>query len=131
MDVLRDQVVHARLYPAVQDAVPVVADTGGVVIGDKMLQLGYVIKCSSEEMKALFPDLQTKIIPAEKLAVERSAGVGRQTSGSGWQTDVVPPPPLMSVVMSSTALAATGGGRGLMGEGDQREHCNNNAAFNQ
>jgi len=145
IDVLRDQIIHARLYPAVPDAVPVVADTGGVVIGDKMLQLGYVVRCSPEEMKTLFPELQNKIIPAMKLSddtqpaagkqwKQRPVGTGRQTSGEGRQTgshcgnaNAIVPPPLMSI---ETSTALSGVGRGLMSLSSPHELCIN-AAYNQ
>ena len=144
MDVLRDQVIHAHLFPAVPDAVPVVANTGGVIIGDKMLQLGYVVRCSSEEMRTLFPELQNKIIPAVKLTNDAQSGAGqqlkqkpvgaeRQASGAGRQTGGhygnaggIVPPPLMSVV-TSTAAGGEGDGHGLMRDASQHKHCNNAA----
>ena len=136
MDNLRDKVVHACLYPKVPDAVPVVAHFNGVNVGSKMQQLGYISKCSPEVMLTLFPDLQTKVIPAAKLTGDVQSGAGqqwkkpvgaeRQTSDSGQQAGFVPLP-LMSIVTTS----AGGDVCGLMRDASQQDHCNNTAVHNQ
>ena len=59
LSVLRDQVIQTRLYHPLPDAVPVVAESGGVVVGDKMLQLGYFTRCSDDELTTIFPATQT------------------------------------------------------------------------
>jgi len=135
IDVLRDRIVHARLYPAVPDAVPVVAEYDGVEIGSKMLQLGYISKCSPEVMKTLFPDLQTRVVPAAKLPADTQSGAGKQlrpvgaervNSGPGRQIGIVPPP-LISIVTAS----AGGDSRGWMRDAGRHEQYNNAAVHNQ
>jgi len=123
MQVLRDQIIHARLYPSLPDAVPVVAETGGVVIGDKMLQLGYVAKCSADEMKAIFgkpsgTPAQEKCNWGSSLSVTqpnaRPVGTGRHTAGAA---------PKAGGSYGNAVAAAVADGPGLVRDANQLS-CN-------
>jgi len=135
MDVLRDQIIHARLYSPLPDAVPVVAQTDGVVIGDKLLQLGYVVKCSADEMKSLFPSLQISHAHTgtrgagrqtdDKQSKQRPAGVGNQISGEGLLAIGRPTGGLYgNTVAMATASAAVDGCRPMKSEDDEYKRHN-------